>query len=130
MAEDDLRILLVEDHPFQLKATQYLLESYGFTQLTTVDSAEGAMQLMLRAPQSFDLLLCDQCLPDLSGLKLIHLAYRHQVINSAIILSSLPTHELDDIKTKASIHKLPLLGYLAKPLKQCEFRNLLALFIT
>ena len=29
MFKDDLRILLVEDHPFQLRATQYLLESYG-----------------------------------------------------------------------------------------------------
>jgi len=30
MIKDNLRILLVEDHPFQLRATQYLLESYGF----------------------------------------------------------------------------------------------------
>lgn len=29
MINDNLRIMLVEDHPFQLRATQCLLESYG-----------------------------------------------------------------------------------------------------
>ena len=70
MIKDNLRILLVEDHPFQLMATQCLLESYGFTQLTTTDSAEGALQQMLTSVQPFDILLCDQCLPDLCGLDL------------------------------------------------------------
>ncbi|KAB0499635.1 response regulator [Pseudomonas vancouverensis] len=127
MAEDDLRILLVEDHPFQLRATQYLLESYGFTQLTPVDSAGGAMQLMFSATRPFDLLLCDQCLPDLSGLELLRLANRHRMIRRAIILSSLTPYELDEIKIRASRLALPLLGYLTKPLKQYELRNLLTL---
>lgn len=123
--KDDLRILLVEDHPFQLMATQYLLESYGFTQLTTCDSAQGALQQMLAAVRPFDILLCDQCLPDLSGLDLVELASHQGMIRQAIILSSLTCTELDGLKKTANAHGLPLLGYLIKPLKQSEFRNLL-----
>lgn len=127
MFKDDLRILLVEDHPFQLKATQYLLESYGFTQLTTTDSADGALQQMLKAGQPFDILLCDQCLPDLSGLDLVKFASHRGMIRQAILLSSLTSAELDELEKKANEHGLPLLGYLMKPLKQSEFRNLLTL---
>ena len=127
MAEDDLRILLVEDHPFQLRATQYLLESYGFTQLTTTDSAKGAVDEMLGALQPFDILLCDQCLPDLTGLDLVQFASHHGMIRQAILLSSLTSIELDGLEKKATEHGLPLLGYLIKPLKQTEFRNLLTL---
>lgn len=127
MHKDDLRILLVEDHPFQLKATQYLLESYGFTQLTTTDSADGALQQMSKAVQPFDILLCDQCLPDLCGLDLVKFASHRGMIRQAILLSSLTSAELDELKKMANEHGLPLLGYLIKPLKQSEFRKLLTL---
>jgi len=49
MINDNLRIMLVEDHPFQLRATQCLLESYGFTHLATSDCAKGALQHMCEA---------------------------------------------------------------------------------
>ncbi|MDN4546649.1 response regulator [Pseudomonas sp. C32] len=127
MAKDDLRILLVEDHPFQLRATQYLLESYGFTQLTATDSAKGAVDEMLGAVQPFDILLCDQCLPDLTGLDLVQFASHRGMIRQAILLSSLTSIELDGLEKKATQYGLPLLGYLTKPLKQTEFRNLLTL---
>ena len=124
--KDDVRILLVEDHPFQLRATQYLLESYGFTQLTTSDSAQDALQQMKMAVQPFDILLCDQCLPDLSGLDLVEFASHRGMIRQAILLSSLTCAELDGLKKTAIEHGLPLLGYLTKPLKQSEFRRLLS----
>ncbi|WP_448108814.1 response regulator [Pseudomonas azerbaijanoccidentalis] len=127
MFKDNLRILLVEDHPFQLMATQYLLESYGFTQLTTTDSAEGALHKMFMAAQPFDILLCDQCLPDLCGLDLVKFATHRGMIKQAILLSSLTPAELDSLKNLANAHDLPLLGYLIKPLQQSEFRKLLTL---
>lgn len=123
--KDDLRILLVEDHPFQLWATHYLLESYGFTQLTTSDSAESALQHMRTAAQPFDILLCDQCLPDLPGLELVEFASHRGMIKQAILLSSLADPELERLERTANKQGLPLLGYLTKPLKQSEFRNLL-----
>jgi CheY-like chemotaxis protein len=127
MSEHDWRILLVEDHPFQLRATQCLLESYGFTQLTATDSAEAALQQMLKASQPFDILLCDQCLPDLPGLDLIEYASQRGMIRQAILLSSLTSIELDGLERIAVEHGLPLLGYLIKPLKQSDLRNLLTL---
>jgi response regulator of citrate/malate metabolism len=82
---------------------------------------------MLGVKQPFDILLCDQCLPDLTGLDLVRFASQRGLIRQAIILSSLTTSELDELVKTANEHGLPLLGYLIKPLKHSEFRDLLSL---
>jgi hypothetical protein len=49
------------------------------------------------------------------------------MIRQAIVLSSLTSIELDALERIAVEHGLPLLGYLIKPLKQSDLRNLLTL---
>ncbi|KRP41494.1 Response regulator receiver domain-containing protein [Pseudomonas libanensis] len=121
-----LRILLVEDHPFQLLATQCLLRSFGFEQLTPVENAEQAIRLMSQSEHPFDLMLCDQCLPDLPGLELVEIASRQRFITSAILLSGLPPAELINLKKQALQRNLPLLGYLSKPLNKDQLEQLIA----
>ncbi|AZE77649.1 response regulator [Pseudomonas synxantha] len=125
-----LRILLVEDHPFQLLATQCLLKSFGFDQLTPVENAEQAIRLMSQSEHPFDLMLCDQCLPDLPGLELVEIASRQRFITSAILLSGLPQAELINLKRQALQRNLPLLGYLSKPLDKNQLESLIASFFT
>lgn len=120
-----LRILLVEDHPFQLLATQCLLRSFGFEQLTLAENAEQAIRAMSTATNPFDLMLCDQCLPDLPGLELVEIASRRHFITGAILLSGLPAAELSSLKTQALQRGLPLLGYLLKPLNKDELTTLI-----
>ena len=125
-----LRILLVEDHPFQLLATQCLLRSFGFDQLTPVENAEQAIRLMSQSEHPFDLMLCDQCLPDLPGLELVEIASRQRFITSAILLSGLPPAELINLKKQALQRNLPLLGYLSKPLNKDQLEQLIASIFT
>ncbi|WP_124403531.1 response regulator [Pseudomonas sp. R3-18-08] len=121
-----LRILLVEDHPFQLLATQCLLRSFGFHQLTPVENAEQAIRTMTQSEFPFDLMLCDQCLPDLPGLELVEIASRGQFITRAILLSGLPTTELLKLTAQAAQRNLPLLGCLSKPLNKDELERLIS----
>lgn len=121
-----LRILLVEDHPFQLLATQCLLKSFGFEQLTLAENAEQAIRSMSCATRPFDLMLCDQCLPDLPGLELIDIASRRHFITGAILLSGLPATELSNLTLQARQRGLPLLGYLLKPLNKDALAELIA----
>ncbi|RMT89621.1 hypothetical protein ALP39_02564 [Pseudomonas marginalis pv. marginalis] len=124
MPKYPLRILLVEDHPFQLLATQCLLKSFGFEHLTPAENAEQAIRLMTQAEAPFDIILCDQCLPDLPGLELIEIASRRGFIKAAILLSGLPVTELSTLQTLALKRGLPLLGYLPKPLNKDELASL------
>ena len=120
-----LRILLVEDHPFQLLATQCLLKSFGFEQLTLAENAEQAIRSMSCATHPFDLMLCDQCLPDLPGLELVDIASRRHFITGAILLSGLPATELSNLTLQARQRGLPLLGYLLKPLNKDALAELI-----
>ncbi|MBC3303378.1 response regulator [Pseudomonas sp. SWRI18] len=120
-----LRILLVEDHPFQLLATQCLLRSFGFARLTPTENAEQAICAMAQAEVPFDIILCDQCLPDLPGLELIEIASRRRFTTTAILLSGLPAAELASLINQAVDRGLPLLGYLSKPLNRDELAHLL-----
>ncbi|WP_411389522.1 response regulator [Pseudomonas sp. MPB23] len=130
MPSYSLRILLVEDHPFQLLATQCLLRSFGFERLTPAENAEQAIRLMTLAEAPFDIILCDQCLPDLPGIELIEIASRRRFITGAILLSGLPEAELYTLQTQALERGLPLLGYLSKPLNKDELACLTHLFHT
>lgn len=128
MPSYSLRILLVEDHPFQLLATQCLLKSFGFEQLTPAENAEQAIRLMTLTEAPFDIILCDQCLPDLPGIELIEIASRRGFITGAILLSGLPEAELSTLQAQALERGLPLLGYLSKPLNKDELACLTRLF--
>ena len=118
MPERQLRILLVEDHPFQLLAIQCLLKSFGFSHLTPAENAEQAIKLMRTTEAPFDVMLCDQCLPDLTGLELVEIASHAGFVKRAVLLSSLPAVELEHLKTLAIQRDLRLLGYLPKPLNK------------
>ncbi|SHM46738.1 Response regulator receiver domain-containing protein [Pseudomonas asturiensis] len=126
MFKHNLRILLVEDHPFQLIATQILLNSQGYFLLTPVLTAGEAMAAMERSPQPYDLILCDQCLPDQPGLDLISEAFRRGLARQAIVLSGLPATQLLDLASLASEQGVPLLGCLSKPLHGPDLVRLLA----
>ena len=125
MPQHCLHILLVEDHPFQLLATQCLLKSFGYEHLTLAENAEQAIRQMTRSRAPFDLMLCDQCLPDLPGLELVEIASRRGFINAAILLSGLSKLELSKLYAQALQRGLPLLGYLSKPLNRDELTALI-----
>jgi len=125
MLKENLRILLVEDHPFQLIATQILLNNHGFYRLTPVMNAKEAMLALERSPSPYDLLLCDQRLPDRNGLQLIEEASRRGLIIHAVVFSGLAKARLEEIELRAAARGLPLLGCLTKPLFAADLTRLL-----
>lgn len=125
MFKHDLRILLVEDHPFQLIATQILLNNQGYFLLTPALNALEAMTAMERSMEPYDLLLCDQCLPDLMGFDLIDQACKKGFIRQAIVLSGLDSSQLHELEQQAIQRGLPLLGCLSKPLHGPDLSRLL-----
>jgi len=126
MSKHKLRILLVEDHPFQLIAIQILLNNQGYFLLTPALTAAEALEAMARTTQPYDLLLCDQCLPDGDGFDLIEHALNRGQVKRAIVLSGLDRDRLEEIEQMAIQRGLPLLGCLSKPLSGIDLSRLLA----
>lgn len=126
MSRHTLRILLVEDHPFQLIALQILLNNHGFYRVTPALTASEALAAMERSDTPYDLLLCDQRLPDMSGLELIDVASRRCLVRQAVLLSGLESSQLLDIEDQAIKNGIPLLGCLIKPLNTLELFQLIS----
>ncbi|WP_095096073.1 response regulator [Pseudomonas sp. Irchel 3A5] len=125
MFKHKLRILLVEDHPFQLIATQIILNNQGYFLLTPALTAAEAMQAIERTPQPYDLLICDQRLPDGAGLDVIEQAFQMGMARYAIVLSGLDNAQLRAIEQLAVQRGVPLLGCLGKPLHGADLAQLL-----
>jgi CheY-like chemotaxis protein len=126
MSRHTLRILLVEDHPFQLIALQILLNNHGFYRVTPALTATEALAALERSETPYDLLLCDQRLPDMTGLELIDLASRRCLVRQAVLLSGLESSQLLDIEAQAVQNGIPLLGCLIKPLNTLELFRLIS----
>lgn len=126
MLKNTLRILLVEDHPFQLIALQILLNNHGLYLMTPALNASEAIAAMERSAEPYDLLLCDQRLPDMTGVELIELASSRGLIRQAVLLSGLEFSQLADLECQALERRLPLLGCLTKPLNTLELLRLLS----
>ncbi len=126
MLKHNLRILLVEDHPFQLIALQVLLNNHGLYLLTPALDARDALAALDRSTEPYDLMLCDQRLPDMDGIELIDLANQRGLIHQAVLLSGLEPSQMTDIQCRALSRGLPLLGCLNKPLNMLELLRLIS----
>jgi CheY-like chemotaxis protein len=126
MLRKNLRILLVEDHPFQLIALQIQLNNHGLYRVTPALNATEAMEALERSAEPYDLLLCDQRLPDMYGIELIRTASQRGLIRRAILLSGLDVSDLSAIHHRAKQEGLPLLGCLDKPLNAPALLHMLS----
>ncbi|MGE0825558.1 MAG: response regulator [Candidatus Binatia bacterium] len=66
-----LRVLLIEDDPYDRELFRYALEeSDVLYEITECDEAEAAILLLSRTPSNFDLVVSDYNLPGMNGLQL------------------------------------------------------------
>ncbi|MBD9500203.1 response regulator [Pseudomonas sp. BGr12] len=125
MQDNKFSILIVEDHPFQLIATQMQLNRLGFYRLTPALDAHEAREECARRNEPFDLLLCDINLPDTDGIELLGELAEAGHIRQAVFLSCRDTEELQALRKTLREQRLPVLACLSKPLD--EWALLLAL---
>jgi PAS domain S-box-containing protein len=63
------RVLLVDDEEVQVQSIRNMLERLGYTVVAMTDSAE-ALSLFRKDPRAFDLVITDQTMPQLTGVRL------------------------------------------------------------
>ena len=83
-AKHPARLLLVDDDPGILGSLRELLRHSGF-KLTSASSGHEAQQHLVQEP--FDLVLLDQCLPDMSGLDVMDFINQQGIDTNIIVIS-------------------------------------------
>jgi two-component system cell cycle response regulator DivK len=116
------RVLIVEDHPLNMKLFRVLLHSRGYE---TVEARDGTVGLDLARIENPDLIIMDIQLPDISGVKVIRALKsdeRTRDIPIVAITASMPDEE-------AKIRAAGGDGFLRKPIAAAEFLALVRLML-
>jgi len=111
-AEQNTRILIVDDEPDICRLLERFLVSDGYS-CTTAASAKEALQLLASEP--YDLLISDIMMPGMSGIEML-IELRALYPDLAVIMVT----GLDDRKTGIEALKLGAYGYVTKPFDRNE----------
>ncbi len=96
----DIRILLVDDHPGVLNSTEQLLKNLGYN-VTATTSPTEAIHLFEKDTHYFDMVIADIVMPGISGMQLVQrLRFARQ--NLMWLLTS--GHPVDGVNDGDSVH--------------------------
>jgi two-component system chemotaxis response regulator CheY len=107
----DINILIVDDDHHSLKITRIALGYLGYKNVTTCEDAEKAFNLLVSG--SFDLVICDWCMPKMSGLDLFNtIKAQPNLENIPFIMST----SMSDKSRIIEAAKTGIKHYIVKPL--------------
>jgi len=115
-------ILIVEDHPLNMKLFRALLHTQSYR---TLEAKEGQTGLDLGREHDPDLIIMDVELPDISGIEVIRALKaddRTRHIPVVAITASMPYEE-------ARIRAAGADGFMTKPIASAEFLSLIKSFL-
>lgn len=117
-----VRLLLVEDHVALAKATAEFLRETGL-EVEIADSGKRALETI--ATFRPDVVLCDMCLPDMSGLEVVKALRAGQIAKNAIVamLTSMVEADLDLLERNAGDYGVNF--FLSKPMTEQKLDRVL-----
>lgn len=116
--ERELRVLVVDDVPLNVKVTARILESFGAT-VRTAGSGYDALQML--SGSSFDVVLLDLHMPDMDGFETWN-HIRAREVRAAVYAVSADTLS----KTAARVRASGMLDLLPKPMAPAVLRQLVS----
>lgn len=109
-----LKVLVLEDHPFQLMAIHQMLNACGVYDVLAADSLAAA-HASLDKRGTVDIAICDLALEQGDGMDMVRYLAREKLAHAVIILSCTERRRLDAAAHCARQQGLPVLASLQKP---------------
>lgn len=106
------KILIVDDFATMRKLLMGMLIKLGFTDVTDVESAPKAWELLQQHP--YDLVISDYNMPDMTGMELLSQVRQHTALSKLPFI--LLTAE-DDVALIIESKKYQVNAYILKPFK-------------
>jgi CheY-like chemotaxis protein len=122
---DPLRVLLLDDDPFQLALLEDMLEELGDFDVATATHAQGALAMLKSNPP--DLLVCDLSMPDMDGIEFMRHVAQEGYNGTVVLLSGMENAVLKAAERLAMAQGLTILGACGKPVAAAELGDLVNL---
>jgi EAL domain-containing protein (putative c-di-GMP-specific phosphodiesterase class I) len=113
--KSSIRILVVDDEPFMLKLLARMLETLGFTQVTTCDNARVALDCIVSPSGAPNLILSDLNMPEMDGVEFVRKLVERHYAGSLILVSGENERVLHSAEKLVHAHGITVLGRLHKP---------------
>ena len=124
-AADPLRVLLLDDDPFQLSLLEDLLEDLGDFDVASATHAQAALAMLAANPP--DLMVCDLSMPDMDGIEFLRHVAEDGYDGTVVLLSGMESGVLKAAERLAMAQGLTILGACAKPVAPQELGDLVNL---
>lgn len=121
--EDDLVIMVVEDHAFQRKTLLHQIRSLGYQQL--LEAQDGLSALALCQHHQVDILICDLRMPGMDGMALLRRLSLGGFKGGIILSSALEDDVVAAVLRMSAAYGLQVLGRLEKPSSPQQIRQLI-----
>lgn len=100
-----------------LKLLKRILSNLGFTSVTLCDSGRAALERAAAADGAPNVILLDLNMPEMDGIEFVRHLVDRRYAGSLILVSGEDERILQTTEKLVRAHKIPILGYLHKPVK-------------
>lgn len=119
------RILILDDDPFILKLLMRMLANMGFSSVICCENGVDALKLLDDVATRPDLILLDLNMPGMDGIEFVRHLVERKFSGSLILVSGEDERMLRTTEKLVQAHRIPILGYLQKPVQPESLRMLL-----
>lgn len=120
----ELKVLVLEDHPFQKALAVIALLKAGVTRV--IEASEGQEALKkLKVSGRVDIVICDLRMPGMDGLAFLREACKSDLVGSVILSSDVDASLRQGVISMIDYLGLPFIGDLGKPFNLERLRLLL-----
>lgn len=120
-----LRVLLLDDDPFQLSLLEDMLEDLGDFDVASATHANAALAMLKTNPP--DMMVCDLSMPDMDGIEFLRHVAEDGYDGTVVLLSGMESGVLKAAERLAMAQGLTILGACAKPVALAELGDLVNL---
>ena len=115
-----MKMLLLDDEPFQLRFMESQLRRLGFTDFTSCERAEEALALIDDGSFALDMILCDLQMPEMDGVEFLRALDQRRYRGAVVLVSGEDERILHSVERLARAYSLQALlptqnrGYLPR----------------
>ncbi|MBX3616853.1 MAG: EAL domain-containing response regulator [Nitrosomonas sp.] len=121
----NIKILILDDDTFMLKLLTRMLAKLGYSTVTTCDNGSDALIKIDQADTRPELILLDLNMPDMDGIEFVRYLVDRDYRGKLILVSGEDERMLRTAEKLVQAHKIPLLGYLHKPVDPGKLSEIL-----
>lgn len=109
------QIVVIDDSPAILLVMKTMLDELGYFDTVMAGSAQKALNLIRKDPRRYECVLTDLNMPDLDGMQVLRSLGEMGYKGAVCIISDMEDRVIELAADIAKLHKVSLIGTLAKP---------------